>query len=285
MATLTPKNPGAVLDFYKSVGIGPGTGTTPLTPNNQSAIDEFYRSVGITAPPPRRPNAVPTMREQRAEQLAMRMAERGQKKITTPVNVPGQPNGTILTGKDESQLPAGVYPAAPGRTPAVTGDPLVSDLVRAAGRAGVVPPAPGPRSGMGGGGGGGSSYTIKAGDTLSDIAKAVYGNASAYRALAAANGIADPNRIRAGQTIQLPPLGGATAAPPAQPATPAAAPRPVQSGSKSSGSKSSGSGSGGGGTILGSSTRQSYNVGQTYSSGGYRFVAQADGTFKNVGRI
>jgi hypothetical protein len=37
-------------------------------------------------------------------------------------------------------------------------------------------------------------------------------------------------------------------------------------------------------TITGSSTGKTYNVGQQYQSGGYRFVATPDG-FKNLGRV
>ena len=45
------------------------------------------------------------------------------------------------------------------------------------------------------------SYTVKAGDTLSDIAKK-YG--TTYQELARINGIADPNKIRVGQVLKLP---------------------------------------------------------------------------------
>lgn len=51
------------------------------------------------------------------------------------------------------------------------------------------------------------SYTVRRGDTLSEIA-ARHGVTS--RALAAANGIADPDRVRHGSTLSIP---GATAAP------------------------------------------------------------------------
>ena len=48
--------------------------------------------------------------------------------------------------------------------------------------------------------GGAQYYTIKSGDTLSGIA-AKYG--TTYQNLAAMNGIADPNKIYAGQTIRI----------------------------------------------------------------------------------
>lgn len=50
----------------------------------------------------------------------------------------------------------------------------------------------------------GSSYTVQAGDTLSGICRKVYGDASLYGRLAAANGIANPNLIQAGQALKLP---------------------------------------------------------------------------------
>ena len=50
----------------------------------------------------------------------------------------------------------------------------------------------------------GSTYTVKAGDTLSSIA-AKYG--TTYQALAAYNGISDPNVIRVGQVLKIPQNG------------------------------------------------------------------------------
>lgn len=49
-------------------------------------------------------------------------------------------------------------------------------------------------------------YTVKAGDTLSEIAQRFYGDASkeSYMKIARANGISDPNLIRVGQKLQIP---------------------------------------------------------------------------------
>ena len=55
-------------------------------------------------------------------------------------------------------------------------------------------------------GGAEQSYTIKSGDNLSHIAQRFYGAASKYSQVAQANGIADPDKIRAGQEINLPVL-------------------------------------------------------------------------------
>lgn len=50
----------------------------------------------------------------------------------------------------------------------------------------------------------GLSYTVKSGDTLSAIAKRFYGDANHYHQIAAANGIANPDRINVGQELKLP---------------------------------------------------------------------------------
>lgn len=55
-------------------------------------------------------------------------------------------------------------------------------------------------------GGRDASYTIQAGDNLSKVSKLFYGNANKYEAIAKANGIADANKIHAGQTISIPVL-------------------------------------------------------------------------------
>lgn len=59
------------------------------------------------------------------------------------------------------------------------------------------------------------NYTIQSGDTLSTLARRF---GTTVQAIAQANGITDPNRIRAGQTLQLPEAPGTNASPgPAQP--------------------------------------------------------------------
>jgi LysM repeat protein len=47
-------------------------------------------------------------------------------------------------------------------------------------------------------------YIVQAGDTLSGIAQRLYGDASLFKALANANEIADPNKIKTGQVLTLP---------------------------------------------------------------------------------
>jgi nucleoid-associated protein YgaU len=48
------------------------------------------------------------------------------------------------------------------------------------------------------------SYTIQSGDNLSKVSKHFYGDANKYEKITQANGIADANKIRAGQTITIP---------------------------------------------------------------------------------
>ena len=54
--------------------------------------------------------------------------------------------------------------------------------------------------------GGGRTYTVKAGDTLSKIAKEVYGDPSQWKKIQAANAdlIRDPDKIQQGWTLKVP---------------------------------------------------------------------------------
>ena len=55
-------------------------------------------------------------------------------------------------------------------------------------------------------GGDEQTYTIASGDNLSKVSKLFYGNANHYEAIAKASGIADANKIQAGQTVKIPAL-------------------------------------------------------------------------------
>jgi nucleoid-associated protein YgaU len=55
-------------------------------------------------------------------------------------------------------------------------------------------------------GGAEQPYTIQSGDNLSKISKKFYGSPNHYQKIAEANGIDDPNKIQAGQQINLPVL-------------------------------------------------------------------------------
>ena len=51
---------------------------------------------------------------------------------------------------------------------------------------------------------GDQSYTVKAGDNLSKISKLYYGDANQYEKIAKANGLDNPDKIRVGQTLNIP---------------------------------------------------------------------------------
>jgi nucleoid-associated protein YgaU len=55
-------------------------------------------------------------------------------------------------------------------------------------------------------GGNDQPYTIKSGDNLSKVSKLFYGNPNKYNEIAKANGIADANKVQAGQQIHVAPL-------------------------------------------------------------------------------
>ncbi len=73
------------------------------------------------------------------------------------------------------------------------------------------------------------TYTVKHGDTLGKIAKKFYGDVGRFPLIVAANRIADPDRLKAGQRLVIPDAQAAGAAfsatpPPAAPAAPQPAP-------------------------------------------------------------
>ncbi|HET8645262.1 MAG TPA: LysM peptidoglycan-binding domain-containing protein [Vicinamibacteria bacterium] len=77
---------------------------------------------------------------------------------------------------------------------------LVADIsVSAAGQGGPAPGAAATSPGQ--------SYTVKAGDTLSKIAKEHYGDANAYMKIFDANKdkLKDPDEIKVGQVLSIPP--------------------------------------------------------------------------------
>jgi hypothetical protein len=84
-------------------------------------------------------------------------------------------------------------------------DPGYSDLVA---DITIDPSLPQPAAAQQGGGsaGGGRTYTVKPGDTLSKIAKEVYGNASDYNKIFQANRdkLNDPDKIFPGQELVIP---------------------------------------------------------------------------------
>jgi nucleoid-associated protein YgaU len=51
---------------------------------------------------------------------------------------------------------------------------------------------------------GDQTYTVKAGDNLSKISKLFYGDATQYGKIARTNNLADPDKIRVGQSLRIP---------------------------------------------------------------------------------
>jgi hypothetical protein len=62
-----------------------------------------------------------------------------------------------------------------------------------------------------------TTYTVQAGDTLSKIARTVYGDGRKYPIIQKANNITDPSRIQVGQVLVIPSLAGESPAPPPSP--------------------------------------------------------------------
>lgn len=73
------------------------------------------------------------------------------------------------------------------------------------------------------------TYTVQPGDTLSKIARTVYGDGRKYPIIQKANNIADPSRIHVGQVLVIPSLSGESPAPvsPPPPTAPPATPSPT----------------------------------------------------------
>ena len=68
-----------------------------------------------------------------------------------------------------------------------------------------------------------TTYTVQSGDTLSKIARTVYGDARKYPLIQQANNLPDPSRIWVGQVLTIPSLAG-EGAPPAAPPQPSPTP-------------------------------------------------------------
>jgi LysM repeat protein len=99
-----------------------------------------------------------------------------------PVTQPSPP--------DSAQPPLGTPPSSPVTTPA--------------------PPTTAP-----------TTYTVQPGDSLSKIARQVYGDPTKYPLIQKANNLVNPSLIRVGQILVIPPLADAS---PTQPAPPSAQP-------------------------------------------------------------
>jgi LysM repeat protein len=100
-------------------------------------------------------------------------------------------NGTVNSEDEKNQI-WNAFKAVPDWQKDVIADIKV--------RPGAPQPAAAPASG------GGQTYTVKAGDTLSGIAKQFLGNANAYMDIFNVNRdqLSDPDKIRPGQVLKIP---------------------------------------------------------------------------------
>jgi uncharacterized surface protein with fasciclin (FAS1) repeats len=140
---------------------------------------------------------------------------------TVPGSYTIQVVGGVLVDDSNQSLTA--QRAATATTASATDGAATTDT--AAPAATTAPAAAAPAAGGGRAGEPGGAYTVKAGDTLSLIARDIYGDLSLWDELCAFNSLPDCNNIEVGQVLQLPTRAqiGAGATAPAVAATPAPA--------------------------------------------------------------
>lgn len=204
---------------------GGQAGTAQMAATRPAVVDELYGLMGSAQPA----TGSAAMQPQQTYTLADLMG--GSQATQSPIsyiNTPGQPNNTMLAGKDQAQLAPGTGlswdPEGTGRliqtplprprpptnaplqitvnggsappTMAYGSPPAMPPAVSAINAATVPMPRPRPNTPPSGA----PMYQIRSGDTLGALAKR-FGTTIAQ--LANANGIADPNRIRAGASLNL----------------------------------------------------------------------------------
>ncbi len=123
---------------------------------------------------------------------------------------------TEMAQASMSPSPEPTASAEPSATPESTIEPQSSSAVQATSAPEVTtPPQTGPQEGLGTGTGGGNTtiwgpridgntYTVVEGDWLSTIAGRAYGDITAYKKIAEANHIANPDLIFPGQVLTIP---------------------------------------------------------------------------------
>ena len=101
------------------------------------------------------------------------------------------------TSDSPSPSPTASAVASPTPVPSPTASAVASPTP-------VPSPTASPAPSGGGACGGAPTYVVKAGDTLSGIARLRCGGRVGYQAIARLNGIASPYRLKVGQVLQLP---------------------------------------------------------------------------------
>lgn len=90
-------------------------------------------------------------------------------------------------------------------TNVITRADVTLDLIEASDPNPQVGPVAGGTTSAGAGSSIPKTYTVKKGDTLRRIANRFYGTPAAWKYLAAANGIKDPDKLKVGRKLHLPP--------------------------------------------------------------------------------
>lgn len=180
-----------------------GASTEALTtPTAGSPADDASRAPGRALEAPVRPMPGPSQAQTPGEVSAQEPATPARESVVTPglgVSRDRASEGTEPGAAGVAQSPAGPEVSVPPRREPETRDARRPSGPQAPG-APAASPAP-PRSAPAVG----TTYIIQPDDTLSAIAREVYGDDRHWVAIAAANPAIDPDRLLVGQTITLPP--------------------------------------------------------------------------------
>jgi nucleoid-associated protein YgaU len=212
--------PGAVQPGAAQPGVAgqqvPAAGSPVAGAGAQPAVAGGVSVAAPNADPAARTAAAQRAAWERERQLALQNGA-----MPNPANVgqPGLGQQNVAQNNVPPSGPLGAQPAAgqgaPGANAVPVGNGAAPRNVQPIGGAPVVPGAP-------------RTYTVKAGDTLGEIARRELGSAKRWEEIQSLNGSLDPKRLRAGMTIKLPGGQAATGNAPSTTggvATPAAQPR------------------------------------------------------------
>lgn len=122
---------------------------------------------------------------------------------TVPGNYTITADGATLEDDSQQSLTA-QQAISGGGSATTTGAATTTDAASPAAADGTTAPAAAPSAGSGIEGEPGGTYTVKAGDTLSLIAQAIYGELDYWNEICAFNNLANCNSIEVGQEIRLP---------------------------------------------------------------------------------
>lgn len=203
----------------------PAAGPAIAGAQGQGAQPAVAGGVSVAAPnadPAARTAAAQRAAWERERQLALQNGA-----MPNPANVGQQPNVGQSNLGQPNVAQTNVPPSGPlGAQPNAQGAPGAVALPVGNGAAPRTTPAP--VTGAPVVAGAPRTYTVKAGDTLGEIARRELGSAKRWEEIQSLNGSLDPKRLRAGMTIKLPGAQAATGNGPSNAgavASPAAQPR------------------------------------------------------------